>query len=55
MLPQTFLKIEDLVRITNELAAFFPGRLRACARKVRYDRIEELRDRGIKGLRDLGI
>lgn len=51
MLPRSLIKMEDFVCITNELAASFLGRLSACARKVRYDRImgDEVSTRGSKG------
>ena len=45
------LSCENFVCTTNELAAFFPGRPRACARKVRYDRImgDAVSTRGERG------
>jgi hypothetical protein len=52
MLPRSLIKMEDFVCITNELAASFLGRLRACAGKVRCDRImgDEVSTCGSKGV-----
>jgi hypothetical protein len=51
MPPRSLIKMEDFACITGELAASFLGRLRAYARKVRYDRImgDEVSTRGSKG------